>query len=173
MKLFVGLGNPDKKYLNNRHNVGFLFLDTFNTFETFNTNKHVYASVAKDLINNVLLAKPNTFMNSSGKSVKALVDYYKISLDDVYIIHDDLDISFGEYKIQKGKGPKIHNGIISIEEQLGTADFWRVRIGVDHRTPENRTPGEQYVLADFELFELSALNAVFEKLREELLLKTK
>jgi PTH1 family peptidyl-tRNA hydrolase len=169
MKLLVGLGNPEKKHLKNRHNVGFMFLDTFNTFETFNTNKHTYSLVAKDLVHNILLAKPNTFMNASGKAVKALIEYYKISLENVYVVHDDLDIAFGEYKIQKGKGPKIHNGIISIEESIGTTDFWRIRIGVDHRTPENRIPGEAYVLSDFEPYEMDTLKNVFEKVKEELL----
>ncbi len=169
MKLFVGLGNPGKEYVKNRHNVGFMFLDTFSTFETFNTNKHTYSLVAKDLIHDVLLAKPNTFMNSSGKAVKALLAYYKLNTSDLYIIHDDLDIRLGEYKIQKGVGPKIHNGVNSIEETLNTKDFFRIRIGVDNRLPENRIPGERYVLTDFEPFEMDQLHAVFERIKAELL----
>ncbi len=169
MKLLVGLGNPGKEYAQNRHNVGFMFLDTFKTFETFNTNKRAYAEVSRDLVRDLLLAKPNTFMNSSGKAVKALLEYYKISLEDLYVVHDDLDIKLGEFKIQKGKGPKIHNGVNSIEETLKSNDFWRVRIGVDNRTLENRIPGDQYVLSNFEGFEASKLPDIFEKIKPELL----
>lgn len=168
MKLLVGLGNKEEKYLKNRHNVGFMFLDTFKTFETFNLNKRVYADVAKDLSHNILLAKPNTYMNFSGKALKALLNYYKISLDDLYVVHDDLDIALGEYKIQKGVGPKVHNGINSIEESLNSKEFWRIRIGVDNRT-ENREAGEKYVLSDFEPFELPILNSSFDKIKEEIL----
>lgn len=121
------------------------------------------------MVHNVLLAKPNTFMNSSGKAVKALLEYYKLDISDLYVIHDDLDIKFGEYKIQKAVGPKIHNGVNSIEEILGTKDFSRIRIGVDNRLPEKRIPGERYVLTDFEAFEMDQLNAVFEKIKLELL----
>jgi len=82
---------------------------------------------------------------------------------DLYIVHDDLDIKLGEYKIQKGKGPKVHKGINSIEKALGTDDFWRVRVGVDNRDSNNRTPGEQYVLQDFTSEEKEILDKVLDE----------
>jgi len=81
----------------------------------------------------VIFAKPQTFMNSSGDGVKIVRDQYKVKPSNIYIIHDDLDIALGEYKIQQGKGPRDHGGIESIDNALGTKDYWRVRIGVENR----------------------------------------
>ncbi len=97
----------------------------------------------------IYFAKTTTYMNLSGKSVQALMQKHKARLEDLIIVHDDLDIPLGKFRIVKGYGPKLHNGIDSIEEKLGTKDFLRVRIGVDNRTPENRIPGIEYVLQDF------------------------
>lgn len=153
MKLVIGLGNPGDKYRNNRHNVGHMVVDEL---------------LKSGLPKGVAAKKTDVFMNESGLSVKKLVDFYKVSPENLYIIHDDLDIKLGEYKIQKGKGPRVHNGVNSIEETLGTVDFWRVRIGVDNRDAENRTPGEQYVLQDFAGDELGMLDSVLSKAVEEL-----
>ncbi len=101
-------------------------------------------------------------MNESGKFVAEKFNFFKISPDDLYIVHDDLDISLGQYKIQKGTGPKVHNGVNNIEEVLGTKDFWRIRIGVDNREPQNRILGEDYVLQNFNNDELISLNKVFD-----------
>ena len=129
--IIVGLGNPGEKYKNNRHNVGVRC-----------------AAALKSKIPEVTLIIPKVFMNESGKAVKeALPDNY--SLKDLYIVHDDLDILLGKYKIQFGTGPKGHNGLGSIYHALGTDQFWHVRIGVDNRPAGNRTPGEEYVLQDF------------------------
>lgn len=157
MKIIVGLGNPGEKYKNTRHNVGFMVVDKveedyrlhFTDYGRMEWKEDVNLSSVVWKTVDVILAKPQTFMNTSGEAVKKLVDWFKVKSGDLYVIHDDLDIKLGEYKIQKGKGPKIHNGILSIEEKLGTTDFWRVRIGVDNRNPENRTPGEQYTLQEF------------------------
>ena len=153
MKLVVGLGNPGKKYRNNRHNVGHMVADKF---------------LEKGFPKNMVVKKTSVFMNESGKNVKELVDHYKIETPDLWVIHDDLDIALGDYKIQKGKGPKEHKGILSIEEKLGRNDFWRVRVGVENRASEERTPGEQYVLQDFEEDELGILNPVIDKIIKEL-----
>ncbi len=149
MKLFVGLGNPEIKYLKNRHNVGYMFVDVLSS------NK-----LPKDFV----IKKSGVFMNSSGKAVKKFVEAYKISGDDLYIVHDDLDIPFGEFKIQFARGPKVHNGITSVEKELITRDFWRIRIGVDNRDPENRTSGEEYVLENFSSEEQKTLDQVLEKI---------
>lgn len=88
-------------------------------------------------------------MNLSGKSVQTLMQKHHAKLEDLIIVHDDLDIPLGKFRIVKGYGPKLHNGLESIENKLGTKDFLRVRIGVDNRLPENRIAGIDYVLQDF------------------------
>ena len=153
MKLIVGLGNPEAKYLKNRHNVGYIFIDRF---------------YSDKFPNGLIAKKSGEYMNSSGKSVKRLVDSYKITTDNLYIVHDDLDIPLGQFKIQEGRGPKVHNGISSVEKELGTRDFWRVRIGVDNRDPENRTSGEEYVLEDFTASEQEILDQVLKKIAQTL-----
>ncbi|MEK7498092.1 MAG: aminoacyl-tRNA hydrolase [Patescibacteria group bacterium] len=148
MKLVIGLGNPGPKYLNNRHNVGCLVVDK---------------------IKKLTAKKTNVFMNESGKSVKSLLSKYSnTSLQDLYIVHDDLDIKLGEYKIQFGRGPKDHNGIKDIEAKLGTSDFWRVRVGVDNREPNNRIPGEDYVLEDFTEEERKIVDSVIDEICKKL-----
>jgi peptidyl-tRNA hydrolase, PTH1 family len=111
-------------------------------------------------------------MNESGKAVKKLVDFYKVEMDDLYVIHDDLDIKLGEYKIQKGVGPKVHGGVNSIERELGKEDFWRARVGVDNRDLENRIPGEEYVLQNFTREErnilMESINQLVSNLEESI-----
>ena len=154
MKLIIGLGNPEEKYKNNRHNVGHIVVDELLT---------------RVLPPGIIVRKTITFMNESGAYVKKLVEQYRINPSDLWVIHDDLDIPLGSYKIQKGKGPKLHNGINSIERLLGTDDFWRVRIGVDDRGPDNKIPGEEYVLEDFSEVEKENLRPVIKKVADELL----
>lgn len=108
-------------------------------------------------------------MNESGMAVRKLIDHWSLNIDHLYVVHDDLDLKLGEFKIQKGKGPKLHNGISSIEKELGRSDFWRVRIGVDNRNPENRIAGEKYVLQDFTLEEKQIVSGIFEKIIENLI----
>ncbi len=174
MKLFVGLGNPESKYSENRHNVGYTAIDTINnTLKTKYKRKPSISSqkflqsIISDYSPFAVLAKPMKFMNDSGIAVKKLVDAYKIAPHDLYIIHDDLDIALGEFKIQLGKGPKVHNGIKSVEEELGTKDFGRIRIGVDNRDPENRIPGDKYVLEDFTEEEKRIINWTLQKICHE------
>jgi len=153
MKLVVGLGNPGKKYRNNRHNVGYMVVERF---------------LKKGFPKNLVVKKTGVFMNESGKYVKNLVDRYKIKIPDLWIIHDDLDIALGDYKIQRGKGPKDHKGLLSIEEKLGRNDFWRVRVGVENRLPGKRAPGELYVLKDFKKEEVEILNSLVDKIIKDL-----
>ena len=152
MKLLIGLGNPDKKYANNRHNVGYFLVNKM-------WQKGESSLVSK---------QSNVFMNDSGTAVKQLVDKYSLDLNNLYIAHDDLDIKLGEYKIQFGKGPKDHNGIKDIEDKLGTSDFWRIRIGVDNRDPSDRIPGEAYVLQDFTEEERVIINRLIDEICKKL-----
>lgn len=168
MKLIVGLGNPGKKYGGTRHNVGFLavdFLAKSNSLD-FSDNLKFKSEIATS--EKFILVKPHTFMNNSGDAVSAIANFYKVSIEDIYVIHDDLDLRLGEYKIQKTIGPKVHRGINSIEEKLGSKNFWRVRIGVDNRSIENRIAGEEYVLQSFSEFEKEVVDAIIEKAIQDL-----
>lgn len=181
MKLIIGLGNPGEKYKNTRHNVGFMAIDALDEALARYYSRPRNWTVRKDKYEETLyidhgkekflrLVKPLTFMNKSGEAIKELYDFYKIIPDDLFVVHDDLDIKLGEYKIQKGKGPKLHYGISSIEEKLETSDFWRVRVGVDNRDPENRIPGEQYVLQDFSQMEQEKIREVIDRAVNDLLI---
>ena len=177
MKLIVGLGNPGEKYQNTRHNLGFMVAERFlKDFEpvrqTVWTNEPKFKSKITKIewqpksgsLEKIILVKPKTYMNESGLSVQLLTTYYKLLTTNVWVIHDDLDIPLGKFKIQMGVGPKLHNGIESIENKLGRKDFWRIRIGVDNRTPKHRIDGESYVLQDFLAEEKKIIWSIFPKI---------
>lgn len=171
MKLIIGLGNPGDKHKNNRHNSGFLVVDELARLllkEEWSSVKKFQSLIVKHE-GLFILAKPQTFMNNSGKAVKKLIDQYKIESSDLWVIHDDLDIALGDYKIQKGKGPKLHKGIGSIEEKLGKVDYWRVRIGIENRSAENKISGETYVLQDFTEKEVEVITSTIAKISKEIL----
>jgi len=167
MKLIVGLGNPRSEYKDNRHNVGFMVVDQLAT-ATFENSGKLKAELTKG--ERAVLAKPITFMNDSGEAVSLLSSFFKIPSTDTYVIHDDLDIPLGEYKIQFGVGPKVHNGVNSIEAKLGTKGFWRVRVGIENRNREEgpQISGEEYVLKNFNQEESSIRDTVIDKVVEEL-----
>lgn len=158
MKLIIGLGNPEPKYLKNRHNAGYIFIDEI---------------LKRNIPKSIIAKKTNIFMNDSGSIVKHLLDKYKLNLNDLYIVHDDLDIPLGEFKIQKGIGPKLHYGILSVDEKIKKKDYWRVRIGVDARVVQDRTPGERYVLTDFKPQEEKILLKTIDKAINKLLFQIK
>lgn len=145
MKMIVGLGNPGKKYQGTRHNVGFEVLDELRakvikyqipiSKQKSNTNFQLRKQFKSGIfvVDKIIFVKPLTFMNQSGEAVSKLVKFYKIKIEDLYVVHDDLDIELGKYKIQLGKGPKVHNGLQSIYEKLGTNEFWHVRVGIENR----------------------------------------
>lgn len=146
MKLIIGLGNPGEKYKKTRHNAGFMVID----------------SMDKKSSSKLILAKPRTFMNESGKAVKEMVKKYAVKTPDLLLIHDDLDISFGSFKLQFGKGPHQHNGVASIEDCLGSKEFWRLRVGIDNRQIGSKQAGEDYVLGKFATEELKSLKILIE-----------
>lgn len=162
MKLIIGLGNPGKKFEKNRHNVGHMFIDfsIFNFPLGFARGEQFLMNFQK---NNFQFLKTDCFMNESGKFAKSLAKNRSI-LKSLYIVHDDLDILLGKYKIQFGVGPKVHYGVQSVENELGTKDFWRIRIGVDNRNDSGqaRMTGGKYVLEDFTDEELGVLKGVFD-----------
>lgn len=177
MKLVIGLGNPGEKYKNNRHNVGFMVVDrlakelAITNWEESKSGKAEYAwgEIGQERIE---LYKPQTFMNESGLSVGyAKKKHQNLEVSDIYVVHDDLDISLGEYKVQLGRGPKDHGGLNSIEAALKSSDYWHVRIGVDARDATNRTPGEEYVLQNFKEEERKNLDGVIREATKDLINK--
>jgi len=167
MKLIVGLGNPNVEYKKTRHNAGFMFVDKLVEKEQFFLDKKKEAEIL--ILKNYILVKPQTFMNDSGRAVRKIMDFYKLGVADVIVVHDDLDIAFGEFKIQKEKGPKVHNGVRSVERCIGETDFWRVRIGIDNRQPNvNYGTGADYVLSKLSKAELMELDEVVNGAQKEL-----
>jgi len=163
--IIIGLGNPGKKYENNRHNVGKMFIDYISQ------NSKVKSQKFKLTLKTF---KTNCFMNESGKEVEKILKKLQVTsykLQDVFIVHDDLDIPLGKFRIDFGKGPKLHNGLKSIEETLNTKDFWRIRIGIDNRQKTGWIDGEAYVLRDFfpeerEILEKEIFGKIVKKLLE-------
>ena len=150
MYLVVGLGNPGKEYAATRHNIGFIFLDYLaETYRfTFKGTKW-QAETAKDLSWGypVLFVKPQTYMNRSGVSVRAIADFYQVEADKIIVIHDDLDLPLGRAKIMTKRGAGGHNGIRSLIEHLGGNDFVRVRVGIGR--PDKAAPVSDFVLSRF------------------------
>ena len=148
MELIIGLGNPGSSYVNTRHNTGSLVVDELQKVK---------------LPKGVVLRKSGVFMNDSGVFVKKLVNQYKVDLSDLYVIHDDLDIKLGEYKIQLGHSPKDHNGIKSVDMELGSDQYWHVKIGIDNRPLDGRPMGIEYVLQNFSDEEREVLDSVVKE----------
>jgi len=172
MKLIVGLGNPGRRYINTRHNTGFLAIDRL--AEAMNANPWKKNERLKAYITPrdplALLVKPLSYMNESGKAVKKIFNFFKIkNVGNIIVIHDDLDLDLGKYKIQKGHGPELHNGINSIEREFKSEWFTRVRVGIDNRDSENRVSGERYVLENFKKDELEILNETMKNITNDLI----
>lgn len=165
MKLVVGLGNIGKEYNYTPHNAGFLCLDILK--DIYGDSAPWYeeglfqSMIFKMKINytEVVLLKPMTFMNRSGDAVDKYIDKKEINPSDIILIHDDLDIPLGKYKIGIKIAPKQHNGVISVERRLKYIDFLRVRIGVDNRQGID-IPGDKYVLKKYNDIEINMLRDV-------------
>ena len=172
--IVVGLGNPGEKFDKTRHNAGFMALDFFakqNNFPEFEFSKKFNAIVSQkdnsDILQNnrVILAKPQTFMNESGKAVSAILKKSKENM--LVVIHDDIDLPLGTIKISKDSGSGGHKGVASIIEHLGTKAFTRIRIGI---CPPNGKPEkvELFVIQKFTEEEMAILQPVFIKIATEL-----
>ena len=168
MKFIIGLGNPEKKYQKSRHNLGFMVVDELNRrlkIGDWKLEKKFKSLVIEGIFNNekILLVKPQTHMNLSGQAVKALVDYYKISLEDVWVINDDIDLPLGTIRIKKGAGSAGHRGVQSIIDELGSQDFVRFRLGI-RNFPENQKPEtNDFVMANFRPEEKELLGQTIKK----------
>ena len=149
MLLWVGLGNPGGQYAGNRHNVGFMAIDAIADDHGFSTPKTQFKGIVRTGrfgSQKVLLLKPATFMNESGRSVQQAMQFYKIPLQNVTVFHDELDLDFGKVRLKVGGGIAGHNGLRSIKQHCGN-EFQRVRIGIDHPGQKDRVHG--HVLSDF------------------------
>lgn len=150
MKMIIGLGNPGPKYSNTKHNVGFIAVDewAYQNKVTFNKSKFE-AVYADERINGerVILVKPMTYMNESGRAVRPLMDYFNIEIDDIVVVYDDMDMSPGRIRLRQKGSAGGHNGVKSLIQHLGTQDFNRIRIGIG-RPPVNMNV-IQHVLSPF------------------------
>lgn len=149
MKLFVGLGNPGREYLLNRHNVGFMAVDAIASAQDFPAwRKRFSGLVAEARLGKeqVLLLKPQNYMNKSGVAVGEAVRFHKLELDDVIVFHDELDLAAGKVRVKRGGGVAGHNGLKSITAHIGN-DYVRVRIGIGH--PGRKELVTKHVLNDF------------------------
>lgn len=173
MKLIVGLGNIGKNYDNTRHNVGFYILDLLS--KNFD-DKFTSVSKLKSLVlktGNLVLIKPTTFMNLSGESVRAVVDFYKIEASDILVVHDDIDQPVGSFKLVESGGAGGHKGVLSIYQHLNITDqkIRRLKIGV---APEIYSPSlhkaEDFVLQKFNKSEIELVGKVYIQSLEHVLL---
>lgn len=168
MKLIVGLGNPGIEYQFTPHNIGFLAVDRIaSDLGVEVRNRQCRALTARATIGGetVLLAKPETFMNLSGVSVRELVEEYEARVDaDLIVIHDELDFALGTLRIQTRRSSAGHNGIESIIGALGTQDFWRIRMGVapDHKLSD----GKDYLLSPFRKAQMAAVDEMLDTAEE-------
>ena len=150
MKLWVGLGNPEPGMLRQRHNIGFMALDVIAHRHGFTPWRQRFKGMAAEGsigATRVLALKPMTYMNASGESVQAAAAFYKLSTDDITAFHDELDLAPGKVRVKKGGGAAGHNGLRSMDRQLGMPDYWRVRLGIGHPGDKARVTG--HVLGDF------------------------
>lgn len=163
MKLVVGLGNVGLEYENTRHNVGFMYLDYLCGTSNFVVNKKFNAMEYTTTIlgEKVIFVKPMTFMNLSGEAVLKYVNYYKINLDDVLVIQDDLDMPLGRKKLLYNHGAGGHNGIKNIILNLNSSSFLRLKIGISKVDKKDTI---DYVLGKFNADELLVLRLVFDSL---------
>jgi len=191
MQIIIGLGNPGEKYINTRHNVGFMFLDTIKkdfSFPEFEFNKKFNAAISvssNSLLlysgeaclsgrqggrrpdeGKIILLKPQTFMNNSGQSVQAILDFYKLTPENILVVHDDLDIELGKYKLVEDSRAAGHNGVQNIIDQLATQKFKRIRIGIKPAEPPHDTA--DFVMKDFSKEEKEIVGKVFWEVAKEI-----
>ena len=164
MLLLVGLGNPNPNNSTNRHNVGFLVIDAINQKFKLSKQKPKF----KGLLTTgnieeqkVFAIKPLTFMNSSGVCIKELIEYYKIEVKDVFVFHDDMDIDIGKVKAKLGGSNAGHNGIDSIDKNIGK-NYSRIRIGIGR--PKNNSTGEDHVLDNFSVDEKQSVEEIINNI---------
>jgi peptidyl-tRNA hydrolase, PTH1 family len=166
MLLFVGLGNPDPEYRDNRHNVGFMAVDEIVRRHGFSPARARFQGLAAEGrldTERVMILKPATYMNESGRSVGEAARYFKIPPEDIFVFHDDLDLAAGKVRVKNGGGHAGHNGLRSIDQHIGK-DYWRIRVGIGHPGDKSKVHG--HVLKDFSKDETKWLTPLLEAMAE-------
>ena len=164
MFLIVGLGNPGKQYENTRHNVGFETIDYLSALYRIDINQTKHKALfGKGIIQGkkVILAKPQTFMNNSGESIREIVNYYDIDVNNLIVVYDDVDLDVGKLRVRPKGSSGTHNGMRSIVYQLNSEDFPRIRIGIGK--PQGKIDMAAYVLGRFSTEERGSINSVVER----------
>lgn len=167
MKLVVGLGNPGKKYERTRHNLGFMIIDQIARQNQVAIREKLCDALVGDWSNHeerVVLVKPQTYMNHSGESVRALLSHFGSAPEDLIVIYDDLDLPFGRIRIRPTGGAGGHRGVLSIMESLAEGQFYRVRVGIGR--PPDGVDAVDFVLEDFTLPEVDQLNELISRASE-------
>lgn len=159
MKLIVGLGNPGKEYKNTRHNIGFMVLDELLGKVKYKTKLESDIYITDEFGQDVIFMKPLTYMNLSGMAVRKIAKYYKIDINDILIIQDDLDLEIGTHKIKRNSSSGGHNGLKSIITELGTTEVTRLKIGIGKNM---KIPTDKYVLSKFTEKEMNIINENME-----------
>lgn len=160
MKLIVGIGNPGKEYKNTRHNIGFNILDNYASFHSVEITKEKFNGLYVDFVLNgekIILLKPLSYVNLSGIVVKKYIDYFNISVDDILIISDDLDLEFGKIRLRLSGSSGGHNGLKSIEANLGTKNYKRMKFGISNNKSIDT---KNYVLGNLSSEESKKLNEI-------------
>ena len=169
--LIVGLGNPGREYRNNRHNIGFTMIDILAKENNISFSIMQFNSLLTNMRigeKNIILAKPQTYMNRSNKAVVAIIKFFKLELNQLIICNDDLDLPLGTIRIKGSGGSGGQRGINSIIEGLGTKEFPRLRMGIGR--PSGHLAAADYVLQDFQKFELDQVDNMLERSVEAVML---
>ncbi len=174
MKLIVGLGNPGRVYANNRHNIGFICLNYFAKSQGIKFDqKRGLARIGTGEVagNKVVVAKPQTYVNLSGQSVSRLIRKFNININDLLVIHDDLDLPLGKTRISQGSGAGGHKGVESIIQELGSQDFTRIRVGIGRPDKAEVSEAEiiAYVLSNFTPEQKQAIAQAIPRVSETIL----
>ena len=162
MRLIVGLGNPGREYDNTRHNIGFMVVDELSKKWEFDFNKKKFDGVYGEKIINgekIIILQPQKFINLSGEVIRKVVDYFKIDIDDILVIHDDLDTPIGKYKLRYQGSSGGHNGLKNIELNLATRNYKRIKIGISNN---KKMDTKDYVLGKFNKEDQTLVNRVID-----------
>ncbi len=173
MKLITGLGNPGDRYLLTRHNIGFMVLDFFrklnNINENFKFENKFNGHILKTNINGetIILVKPNTYMNLSGESIRRVVDFYKIKIEDILVVYDDISLNLGTIRFRTSGSDGGHNGIKNIIKILGTNKIDRLKLGIGPQLPDQKS--ENFVLGNFNTEQLFIVKKVCKIVNEAII----
>ena len=164
MFLIAGLGNPGAQYADTRHNIGFMAIDALAGRASFTSKFH--SEVVTHTIDGekCLLLKPQTYMNNSGRAIQSAMTFYKIPLQNVIVLHDEIDLPLGKIRIKQGGGANGHNGLKDIDQLVG-GDYWRIRLGVGR--PEGQAPVHDYVLGRFTSEQMAEVETLLKALTDK------